>query len=399
MPRISWIFAGLALGLIAAPALAQKNYGPGVSDSEIKIGNTAPYSGPVSAASTVAKSIAAYFDKVNAEGGVNGRKLVFISLDDGYAPPKTVEATRRLVESDQVLALVGSVGTPPQLAVRKYLNDRKVPQLFIGSGSSLFHDAQASPWSLGSSPSYAAEGRLGAKHLAATMPDARVAILSQNDDFGREFLRGFKEALPANLKIVAEETYETTDPTVDSQIVALKASGANAFALFATQKASAQAIRRAYAIDWKPKIMMPGVIASIAAVLEPAGIEASIGVVTATVSKDVNDPRLQQDPAVRDFLAWSKTYNTKVDPRDSQAATGGYIDAQLMVAILKSCGDDLTRENVMRHASNLAGVKLPIFLDGVAVATTPTDYRLFRQMQFQSFNGKSWDRNGPLVSE
>jgi branched-chain amino acid transport system substrate-binding protein len=399
MPRTALIAAGLVLALIAAPAQAQKNYGPGVSDSEIKLGNTAPYSGPVSAASTVAKSVAAYFDKINAEGGINGRKLSFISIDDGYAPPKTVEATRRLVESDQVLALVGSVGTPPQLAVRKYLNDRRVPQLFIGSGSSLFHDPQSSPWSLGSSPSYYAEGRLAAKHFAEILPGAKVAVLSQNDDFGKEFLRGFKEALPADLKIVAEETYETSDPTVDSQIVALKGSGATAFALFATQKAAAQAIRRANAIDWKPKIIMPGVIASIAAVLEPAGIEASIGVITATVSKDVNDPRLQQDPAVIEYLAWAKTYNTKVDVRDSQASTGGYIDAQLMVAILKACGDDLTRENVMRHASNLDNVKLPIFLDGITAVTTPTDYRLFRQIQFQSFNGKSWDRNGPIVGE
>jgi branched-chain amino acid transport system substrate-binding protein len=385
--------------LAMTPAMAQKSYGPGVSDTEIKLGNTAPYSGPVSAASTVAKSIAAYFDKVNAEGGVNGRKINFISIDDGYAPPKTVEATRRLVESDQVLALVGSVGTPPQLAVRKYLNDRKVPQLFVGSGSSLFHDAKSSPWSLGSSPSYEFEGRLDAKHFGQMLPGARIAILSQNDDFGREFLRGFKATLPQGLTIAAEQTYETSDPTVDSQILALKGSDATAFALFATQKAAAQAIRRAHEIGWKPKIIMPGVIASIGAVLTPAGIEASTGVITATTSKDTNDPRLQQDPGVAAYIAWFKQYNTKVDIRDSQAAQGGYIDAQLMVAILKACGDELTRENVMKHAASLKDVRLPIFIDGIAANTTPEDYSLFRQVQFQSFNGKSWDVVGGIIAD
>jgi branched-chain amino acid transport system substrate-binding protein len=390
---------GLALVLLATPAMAQKTYGPGVSDTEIKLGNTAPYSGPVSAASTVAKSVAAYFDKINAEGGINGRKLNFISVDDGYAPPKTVETTRRLVENDQVLALVGSVGTPPQLAVRKYLNDRKVPQLFVGSGSTLFHDAKSSPWSLGSSPSYEFEGRLDAKQFALMLPKARVAVLYQNDDFGKEFLRGFKDALPQGLTIVAEQSYETSDPTVDSQIVALKGSGADAFALFATQKAAAQAIRHAHDVDWKPKIIMPGVIASIGAVLTPAGIENSIGVITATTSKDTNDPRLENDPGVAAYIAWFKQYNTKVDIRDSQAAQGGYIDAQIMVAILRDCGDELTRENVMRHAASLTNIKLPIFIDGIAVNTTPTDYSLFRQVQFQSFNGKSWDLVGGLVSD
>jgi len=390
---------GMVLLLAVAPAMAQKSYGPGVTDTEIKLGNTAPYSGPVSAASTVAKSVAAYFDKINAEGGINGRKINFITVDDGYAPPKTVEATRRLVESDQVLAFVGSVGTPPQLAVRKYLNDRKVPQLFVGSGSSLFHDAQSSPWSLGSSPSYEFEGRLDAKHFAQVLPGARVAVLSQNDDFGREFLRGFKAALPQGLTIVAEQTYETSDPTVDSQILALKGSGATAFALFATQKFAAQAIRRAHEIDWKPKIILPGVIASIGAVLTPAGIENSIGVITATTSKDSNDPRLQQDPGVAAYVEWFRKYNTKVDFRDSQAAQGGYIDAQLMVAILKACGNELTRESVMRHAASLKDIRLPIFIDGIAVNTTSTDYSLFRQLQFQSFNGKSWDLVGRIVSD
>jgi branched-chain amino acid transport system substrate-binding protein len=393
-----WRFA-LALTLIAAPAMAQKHYDPGASDTTIKLGNTGPYSGPVSAASTVSKSIAAYFDKVNADGGINGRKIDFISLDDGYAPPRAVEATRRLVESDQVLAMVGSVGTPPQLAVRKYLNDRKVPQLFLATGASAFFDPKLSPYSIGGALSYVTEARVLAKHLGQIMPGSKVAVLYQNDDFGKDFLRGFKDALPANLKIAAEASYETSDPSVDSQIIALKASNAEVLALFATQKFSAQAIRRAREAEWKAKIFVPSVIASIAAVLAPAGIENSTGVITASIAKDSNDPRLGNDPDIVEYFDWFKKYNTKVDIKDSQAATGGYIDAHLMVAVLKAAGDDLTRENVMRQVANLHGARVPMLLDGITANTTPTDYNIFRQMQFQTFNGKSWDLTGGIVSD
>jgi branched-chain amino acid transport system substrate-binding protein len=386
------------LSLLAMPAMAQKSYGPGVSDTEIKIGNTAPYSGPVSAASTVAKSIAAYFDKVNAEGGVNGRKINFLTVDDGYQPPKTVEETRRLVEQEKVLLMLGSVGTPSQLAVRRYLNQQKVPQLFIASGSGAFYDPQSSPWSMSSTPSYYAEGKLIGKHLSKTMSGVTIALLFQNDDFGKEFARGIKEDLTDGAKIVAETSYETSDPTVDSQIVTLQASGAKVLALMATQKASAQGIRKAYDSGWKPKIVLPSVIASIAAVLQPAGLEKSIGVIAATYRKEPNDPQWAKDPAVVAYNEWAVKYNTKVDPGDSSAASGGYIAAQMMVAVLKACGDDLSRENVLKQATNLNALRIPILLDGITINTTPTDYELIKQMQFQSFNGKGWDLYGSIVS-
>jgi branched-chain amino acid transport system substrate-binding protein len=388
-----------ALLTVAAPALAQKSYGPGVTDSAIKLGNTGPYSGPVSAASTVSKSIAAYFDKVNADGGINGRKIEFLSVDDGYAPPKALEATRRLVESDQVLAMVGSVGTPPQLAVRKYLNDRKVPQLFLATGASAFFDPKTSPWSMGGSVSYAMEGRVLAKHFAETMPGAKVAVLMQNDDFGKDFLRGFTEALPKTVTIVAQQSYETSDPSVDSQIIALKDSNADILALFATQKFAAQGIRRAREAGWKAKIFVPSIIASIAAVLTPAGIENSKGVLTASYVKDSNDPGVAQDPDVVAYFDWFKTYNTKVDIKDSQAATGGYMDAHFMVEVLKGAGDTLTRENIMRQVTSFHDLRVPMMLDGITASTSPTDYNMIRQMRFQTFNGTSWDPEGGIVSE
>ena len=401
MTRTVLATCGLIAALAAAPAQAQKHYDPGATDTTIKLGNTGPYSGPVSAASTVSKSIAAYFDKVNADGGINGRKVEFISLDDGYAPPKAVEMTRRLVESDQVLAMVGSVGTPPQLAVRKYLNDRKVPQLFLATGASLFFDAKQSPYSIGGSLSYDKEARVLAKHIGDLMPDSgtKIAVLIQNDDFGKDFLHGFKEALPKTFTIAAEASYETSDPSVNSQIIQLKESNAGMLVLFATQKFSAQAIRAAREAGWKAKIFVPSVIASIAAVLTPAGIENSTGVITAAIAKDSNDPRIAGDKDVAEYFDWFKTYNTKVEIKDSQAATGGYIDAHLMVDVLKAAGNDLTRENLMRQVTSMKGVRVPMLLDGITANATPNDYNIFQQMRFQQFNGKSWDAIGNVVSE
>ncbi len=400
MGRVA-VAAVAVLALIAAPAMAQKQYDPGASDTTIKLGNTGPYSGPVSAASTVSKSIAAYFDKVNADGGINGRKIEFISLDDGYAPPKAVEATRRLVESDQVLAMMGSVGTPPQLAVRKYLNDRKVPQLFLATGASAFFDPKLSPWSIGGSLSYFTEGRVLAKHIDELMPASgtKIAVLIQNDDFGKDFLQGFKEGLPGKFTIAAQASYETSDPSVNSQIIQLKASNAEMLVLFATQKFSAQAIRAARESGWKARIFVPSIIASIAAVLAPAGIENSTGVVTAAITKDSNDPSMATDKDIVEYYDWFKRYNTKVDIKDSQAATGGYIDAHLMVEVLKEAGDTLTRENVMRLVLSMKGVRVPMLLDGITANTTPTDHNIFTQMRFQTFNGKSWDALGGIVSE
>jgi branched-chain amino acid transport system substrate-binding protein len=388
----------LAAALVAAPAVAQKHYGPGVSDTAIKLGNTGPYSGPVSAASSVSKSLGAYFDMVNAAGGINGRKIEYISLDDGYAPPKTVEATRRLVESDQVLAMVGSVGTPAQLAVRKYLNDRQVPQILLATGAAPFFDAKTSPWSIANQTSNAAEGRILAKHLGASMKGATVAVLFQNDDFGKEFLRGFKDGLPANVTIADTVSFETSDPTIGSQIATLRATNAEVLALFATQKAAAQGIRGAREAGWAARIYVPSIIASIAAVLTPAGLDNSKGVMTATTNKDPTDPRFATDPDVVAYIGWFKTYNAKLDIKDS-AAIGGYSAGYLMTQILKAAGDDLTRENIMRLVANLHGMRSPMLLDGITVNTTPDDYNMVKQMQIQVFNGTSWDPEGGLVTE
>jgi branched-chain amino acid transport system substrate-binding protein len=401
MKRTALAAGGLIAALMAQPALAQKTYDPGASDTTIKLGETGPYSGPVSAASAFSKSLGAYFDKVNAEGGVNGRKIDYISLDDGYSPPKTVELTRRLVESDQVLAIVGSVGTPPQLAVRKYLNERKVPQLFLGTGASLFYDAKQSPWSIGGSTSYVEEARLLAKHLAEVMPGAgtRIAVLMQNDDFGKDFMAGFKEALPGTFTIAAVASYETSDPTVSSQIIQLKDSGAGMLMLFATQKFAAQAIRGARDAGWKAKIFVPSVISSIGAVMMPAGIENATGVLTSAIAKDPYDPRLADDKDMIQFYDWFKKFNTKVDMKDSQSATGAFVDGALMVTALKAAGDTLTRENLMRQVMTMKGLHAPMMLDGITVNTSPTDYTLYKQMQFQIFNGTSWDKVGGIVSE
>jgi branched-chain amino acid transport system substrate-binding protein len=392
--------AGLLLALTITPAFAQKNYGPGASDTEIKIGSTGPYSGPVSMASTVTKSFAAYFDKVNAEdGGINGRKINVITGDDGYVPPRTVEQTRKMVEQDNVLFLADSVGTPTQLAVRQYLNDRKVPQLFPASGAAPFFDPQKSPWTVGFAPSSYTEGRLIGKFVSQTMPGAKIAVLFQNDDLGKDFLSGAKETLSNGATIVAQQSYEVSDPTINSQIVSLQASNADVLFAFATQKAAAQAIRHSAEIGWKPKIFIPSIVSSISLVLQPAGLDNSKGVFTATYVKDPTSPTWEKDPDVQAFVAWVKKYDTSVDVRDSFAASGGYMVGILVEKILKAAGNDLSRDNILKQATNLQNVSLPILLPGVTVNTSPTDRRSIKQMQFQSFDGQNWVLSGGLVSD
>jgi branched-chain amino acid transport system substrate-binding protein len=388
----------LMVGLAAEPvAAAEKKYDPGVSDTEIKLGGTGPFSGPVSVASLLVRSVAAYFAKVNADGGINGRKITYLSQDDGYIPPKAVEVTRKLVEQDQVLLMVGSIGTPGQLAVRRYLNDRKVPQLFIMTGSTAFYQPEASPWTLGGSATYYAEGRLIAKHIDETMGAAKVAILFQNDDFGKDYLRGVEDGISDKAKIVQEVSYEVADPAVDSQITTLRGSDAGILVALATPKAASQTIRRAYDMGWKPKIFIPSAAAQIEGVLRPAGIEQSIGVMSATFRKDPTDPRWEHDPEMVAFLDWMKTYNS--DVTDMALASAGYDAANLMAEILKECGDELTRENVMKHAANLKDRRTPMMLPGILLNTTPTDYRIVRQMQFQRFNGKNWELYGSVMSD
>jgi branched-chain amino acid transport system substrate-binding protein len=392
--------AVLLLALTVAPVFAQKNYGPGASDIEVKIGSTAPFSGPMSMASRATTSFAAYFDKINAEeGGINGRKINVITADDGYTPPRTVEQTRKLVEQNGVLFMADSVGAPTQLAVRQYLNDRKVPQLFPATGAAALYDPQKAPWTIGFAPSHYTEGRLVGKHVSATMPGARIAVLFQNDDLGKDFLRGAKETLSAGATIVAQQSYEASDPNVDSQLVSLQASGANVLFAFATQKAAAQAIRHAAEIGWKAKIFVPSIASSISQVLQPAGLENSKGIVTATFVKDPTNPSWANDADVREFVAWQKKYDASVDVHDSFAAASGYMVGALIEKILKAAGNDLSRESILKQATNLHDVALPMLLPGIAINTSPTDYRPIKQMQFESFDGENWVPTGNIVSD
>jgi branched-chain amino acid transport system substrate-binding protein len=379
-----------ALAIAATPAIAQKQYGPGASDTEIKIGTTTPFSGPASAYSAGAVSIAAYFAMVNDHGGVNGRRINFISLDDAYSPPKTVEQIRRLIESDEVLFLVNPVGTATNMAVLKYINQQKVPHLFVGSGATIFNDPEHFPWTMSWTPHYASEGEIYAKYLLSVKPDAKVAIISQNDDLGRDYLLGFRRGLAerASSMIVSALTYNTTDPTIDSQIVSLRASGADTLLIAAVPKFAAQAIRKAHDIDWHPLKFLIGVGSSIAGAIRPAGFEASKGVISAAYQKDPADPQWKDDADMKAWNEWMDRYNPRID-RSDYYAPYGYNIGFAVVQILKRCGDELTRENVMRQASNL-DMELPLLLSGIRLKTTPADLRPIKQMRLVRFDGERY---------
>jgi branched-chain amino acid transport system substrate-binding protein len=389
----------LALTVMQTPAHAQKQYDPGASDTEIRIGNTAPFSGPASAYQEIAKSLAAYFDMVNAKGGINGRKIKFITLDDGYSPPKTVEATRRLVEEEQVLLTAGSIGTGPQLAVQKYMNQKKVPQLFAFTGSARFFDPQHYPYSIGYNPSYATEGRVIGKYLVGMKPAAKVAVFVPADDAGKDYMRGFKEGIATSkdAKIVGESTYSTSDATVDSQVTSFQAAGADVFFDEGTPKFAAQGIAKAYDIGWKPVLMLPTVSASVASVLKPAGLDKSTGVLSPALVKDPTDPKWDNDPEKQAWLAWMKQYNPSVGTGEIMGVQG-YVLGALIVEVLKRCGDTLTHDNIIKQATSLTAVTEPMLLPGVRITITPTDYQVFRQFQFQRFNGKTWDQVGTPVN-
>jgi len=387
-----------ALAGIAVPsALAQKAYDPGATDSSIKIGNTAPYSGPASAYGTVAKAMAAYFQKVNDEGGVNGRKIEFVSLDDGYNPAKTVEATRKLVEQDEVLLMLSALGTAPNSAVAKYLNQKRVPQLFVSSGATRWGDYQSAPWTMGWQPTYQAEGRIYADHILKNSPNARIGVLYQNDDLGKDFLKGLIEGLGDSAKsmIVSQQSYEVTDPTVDTQIVALKSAGADTFVNFSTPKFAAMAIRRVTDIGWKPQQYLASPAQSISGVLKPAGFQNAIGVISVTYLRDPLDPRWKDNREVAEYLAWMKKYYPAGDPGD-QVNVNGYSYAQTMVAVLKKAGDDLRRENIMRAAANLE-MTLPMLYPGISLKTAPNDYYPIESMQPVRFNGTVYEPIGPVL--
>ena len=389
---------GIAACVAAAAVQAEKKYDPGVTDTEIKIGNTNPYSGPASAYGAIGRSEAAYFKMINDQGGVNGRKIDFITLDDGYSPPRTVEQVRKLVEEEQVLLLFQSLGTPSNTAIHKYMNAKKVPQLFVATGATKWGDPEHFPWTMGWQPSYQAEMHVYAKYLLKHEPNARIAVLYQNDDYGKDYLKGLHDGLgpQAEKMIVKEASYEVTDPTVDSQVVALQASGADTLFIVATPKFAAQAIRKVYDIGWKPLAFVNNVSTSVAAVLQPAGLEKSVGLITALYVKDPTDPQWASDPAMKRWLAWMKKYNPDGDVKDGFNVYG-YAVAQTLVQVLKQCGDDLTRENVMRQAADLKNFEIPVLLPGIRINTSPTDFYPLEQMQLARFDGKRWVLFGEVL--
>ena len=377
----------------------EKKYGPGVSDTEIKIGQTMPYSGPASAYATVGRAHTAYFEMVNAQGGINGRKVKLISLDDAMTPPRAVEQVRKLVEDEQVFITFGILGTS-NFAVQKYLNANKVPQLFPSAASLRFHDPKTYPWTMGWVPSFDFEARIYARYLLANRPNSKVAILYLNDDLGKEYVHGFKDGLgdKAAKMVVAEASYEMTDATVDSQIVQLQASGADTLFTAAIPKFGSQTIRKVYDIGWKPFHLIVYPAGSIAATLRPAGLDKAVGLITAYFGKDPVDPQYVEDPDVKNFVAWLKKYLPDADIADG-AYGYAYMQAALMVEVLKRCGNDLTRENVMRQAANLRNVRIPMLLEGITVNTSPTDFRPIKQMRMLRFDGERWNYFGPIMTE
>jgi len=380
-------------------ALAQKKYDTGATDTEIKIGNIMPYSGPASAYGVIGKTEAAYFKKINDAGGINGRKINFISYDDGYSPPKTVEQARKLVESDEVLFIFNSLGTPPNSAIHKYMNAKKVPQLFVATGATKWNDPKDFPWTMGWQPNYQSESRIYAKYLLKEKPDAKIAVLYQNDDYGKDYLKGLKEGLGAKAAsmIIAEESYETTEPSIDNHIVKLKSTGADVFVDITTPKFAAQAIKKIAEVEWKPLHILNNVAASVGSVIKPAGYENSQGIISAAYLKDVTDPQWDNDPGMKeflDFLAKDFPEGNKLD----NSVIVGYGVAQTMVQVLKQCGDDLTRANVMKQAANLKDFRTEVLLPGVTINTSPTDFAPISQLQLQRFKGERWELFGDVIS-
>ena len=380
-------------------AWAAGQYGPGASDTEIKIGNTMPYSGPASAYGIIGKTEAAYFAMINQQGGINGRKINFISRDDGYSPPKTVEQVRQLVEQDEVLFLFSTLGTPTNTAIHSYLNDNKVPQLFVATGADQWNDPTHFPWTMGLIPSYGTEAHIYARYILKNLPGAKIAVLYQNDDFGKDYLNGLRDGLgdKAAKMIVATQSYETTDPTVDSQVVALQGSGADVLLTAAIPKFAAQAIRKVYDSGWKPTHFLTSVSNSVGTVMKSAGYEKGVGIISAAFAKDPTDPQWQDTAEYKEWLAFMKKYNASANTSDVQGAIG-YTYAQTMVAVLKACGDNLTRENVMKQAASLHNVTPPMLLPGITLSTSATDFAPIKRMQLEKFDGTTWKLFGEVIS-
>jgi branched-chain amino acid transport system substrate-binding protein len=394
--------ATTAFALLAASssgALAQKKYDTGATDTEIKIGNIMPYSGPASAYGVIGKTEAAFFKKINDAGGINGRKINFISYDDGYSPPKTVEQARKLVESDEVLFIFNSLGTPPNSAIHKYMNSKKVPQLFVATGATKWNDPKNFPWTMGWQPSYQSEAQIYAKYLLKEKPGAKVAVLYQNDDYGKDYLKGLKDGLGAKAAsmIVAEESYETTEPSVDDHVVKLKATGADVFFNITTPKFAAQAIKKSAEIGWKPLQFLNNVSASVGSVLKPAGYQNAQDIISAAYLKDASDPQWDNDPGMKDFLAFLQKDFPEGNKLDASVVVG-YSVSQTLVQVLKQCGDNLTRENIMKQAANLKDFRVEMLLPGIKINTSPTDFAPISSLQLQRFKGEKWVLFGDVIS-
>jgi branched-chain amino acid transport system substrate-binding protein len=389
----------LASGMTTGSFAGDKQYGPGVTDTEIKIGQTTAYSGPASAYGLLSKTQVAYVRMINERGGINGRKVTLISLDDGYSPPKTVEQTRRLVEQDNVLGIFNSLGTAPNAAIQEYLNEQHVPHFAI-SGASRFNDPARYPWTMGVIASYENEGRIYAQYILHNIKEAKIAVLYQNDDLGKDYFNGLREGLgdQAESMIVKAVSYELTDPTIDSQIIALKAAGANVLFDASSPKFAAQAIRKSFELDWRPTHFLSLIGNSIPAALVPAGVEKAIGITSASPNKDPSDPTWASDKGMQDYLAFMKNYIPDREPSDL-LFSGGYSGAQIMLYILDRCGDNLTRDNVMYQATHMHNVEFPMLLPGIKVNTSPTNYRLFNQLQLEKFDGKRWAPFGEIIGE
>lgn len=396
--RTLWSATFLLVALEVWPAAAQKTYDTGASDSEIKVGNFVPYSGPASAYGVIGKAEDAYFRMVNDKGGINGRKVTFISYDDGYSPPKAVEQTRKLVEGDEVLLMFGSMGTSSNTAVQKYLNSKKVPQLFVVSGAAKWNEPKKAPWTIGLVPSYETEGRIYAKYIVANVPNAKISVLYQNDDFGKDVLKGLRDGLgeSAGSAIVAIESYEVSEPTIDSHVVKLRSSGSDVFINIASPKFAAQAIKKIAELDWRPSQFLSYVSSSVGGVIKPAGFANAQGIISSAYAKDVSDPVWSQDQALSDYRAFLSKYLPGADPTDSLLLTG-YMHAEALEQVLRQCGDDLTRQNVMKQAANLKGVTLPGMLPGITIDTSPDDYAAIEKLQLIKFSGTSWSRFGEVL--
>jgi branched-chain amino acid transport system substrate-binding protein len=396
---VSMSAAAALLVLATQGALAQKKYDTGASDTEIKIGNVEAYSGPASAYGVIGKTEDAYFKMINDAGGINGRKINFISYDDGYSPPKTVEQVRKLIESDEVLLVFNALGTPTQTAVQKYQNAKKVPQLFLATGASKWNDPKDFPWTMGYQPSYRVEARIFAKYILKTKPGAKVAVFYANDDFGKDYVAGLKDVFgdKASNIIVAEESYETTEPSIDSHIVKLKGSGADVLVNISTPKFAAQTIKKMAELEWKPMHVMTDVSISIGAVMKPAGLEASEGVLSAGYLKDASDPQWASDEGMKKFMAFVDKYMPGANVADTNIVYG-YAAAQTMVQVLKQAGDDLTRENVMKQAASLKDFAPDTILPGVKINTSATDFAPIEQLKMMQFKGGKWELFGDIIS-